>query len=355
MPSSFYFGPVTPLGEDFQHSHDAFKEGFEGPFATHAKRCFRERIASGRVISVDDILAKHVRKARALKTKQLQYADDEDPVRILGSDADNAPTTNVSANGGDSLAVTPTSEVDFNTRVFEEGSVDVQHDIESDLPALNRHERAEDGPTGMLDVDGKDDEGSTEVGGVWVTENGDCGNDLRTDQQPRQLTSPTATRIPFAPGGPSSPIENAFARLAATAGSIPMAPFTPGDQEIDPVLLDVGNRSINHSSDDYQLPGAIIHASLTAPPTVIKTSRGGKKGRKPRGDKAGGDSENAPPTQTSAQKRAATLAAKKGGAPQALGVEEDLGGKRKRKARLNPDGEVFIAPVKAKKARVSAA
>jgi hypothetical protein len=40
--TSFYFGPPTPMGNDFEASHVGFQEGFQEPFAAHVKNCFRE-------------------------------------------------------------------------------------------------------------------------------------------------------------------------------------------------------------------------------------------------------------------------------------------------------------------------
>jgi hypothetical protein len=40
--TSFYFGPLSPMGYDFESSYEGFAEGFQKPFAKHAKQCFRE-------------------------------------------------------------------------------------------------------------------------------------------------------------------------------------------------------------------------------------------------------------------------------------------------------------------------
>jgi hypothetical protein len=40
--ASFYFGPLTPMGDDFESSYEGFAEGFQKPFAKHAKKCFCE-------------------------------------------------------------------------------------------------------------------------------------------------------------------------------------------------------------------------------------------------------------------------------------------------------------------------
>lgn len=40
--ASFYFGPLTPMGYDFESSYEGFAEGFQKPFAKHAKQCYCE-------------------------------------------------------------------------------------------------------------------------------------------------------------------------------------------------------------------------------------------------------------------------------------------------------------------------
>jgi hypothetical protein len=38
----FYFGPLSPMGYNFEISYEGFVEGFQKPFVKHAKQCFRE-------------------------------------------------------------------------------------------------------------------------------------------------------------------------------------------------------------------------------------------------------------------------------------------------------------------------
>ena len=116
MLTSFYFGPVTPQGEDFENSHDAFAEGFQQPFAAHAKRCFREGSVPGWLISADNALAKHVREARTLKTSGSQPVgdDDEATVKMLSSGAGDPPVTDAPASVGyHSTAMPSVDEVDY--------------------------------------------------------------------------------------------------------------------------------------------------------------------------------------------------------------------------------------------------
>jgi hypothetical protein len=40
--TSFYFGPLTPMGYDFESLYEEFAEGFQKPFVKHAKQCFCE-------------------------------------------------------------------------------------------------------------------------------------------------------------------------------------------------------------------------------------------------------------------------------------------------------------------------
>ena len=40
--TSFYFGPCTLMGNDFEGSHVGFEEGFQKPFAAHNRNCFHE-------------------------------------------------------------------------------------------------------------------------------------------------------------------------------------------------------------------------------------------------------------------------------------------------------------------------
>jgi hypothetical protein len=151
---------------------------------------------------------------------------------------------------------------------------------------------------------------------------------------------------PFAPNGPSSPIENAFARLAATA---------PSHDNIDPRLLD---NSMNQAPlTDYQLPGAVVDevlATQSLPPQ--KMTQPAKKQWKPRrkGTKSG-DTENlevgaTQHTLTAAQKGAATRAANRAAEEaRAMEAAKDPTRGRKRKGRLNWEGGEFEKPKKARR------
>jgi hypothetical protein len=136
---------------------------------------------------------------------------------------------------------------------------------------------------------------------------------------------------PLAPGGPSSLIENAFARRATTAASLPINNTVPGDENIDLGLLDMAN----HAPANYHLPGAVVDHGLA---TLV--DQGPRKKRAPP-RKKGQPKANAesPQPRLASQKHMAAGATKKS-------VESTAGSGRKRTARLNPNGEVFKRPKK---------
>ena len=154
------------------------------------------------------------------------------------------------------------------------------------------------------------------------------------------LVSPPSP--PLAPGGPSSPIENAFARLATAAASLainnPPCHPVPGEESIDPILLDM----VNHAPPtNYHLPGAVVGHELAA---LLTEYQGPRKKQPPSGKKRGRPRSNAEneSTQPVSKKRTAARGTK---AADEVG-EPAVEGGRKRKARLNANGEEFERPKK---------
>jgi hypothetical protein len=48
--TSFYFGPHSPLGYDFEYSYKGFADGFQKPFVKHARQCYHELLSALYVI-----------------------------------------------------------------------------------------------------------------------------------------------------------------------------------------------------------------------------------------------------------------------------------------------------------------
>jgi hypothetical protein len=142
----------------------------------------------------------------------------------------------------------------------------------------------------------------------------------------------------LAPGGPSSPIENAFARLATAAASLPINNPVPGGENIDPGLLNI----VNHAPANYHLPVAVVDHGLAMP-----VDQGPRKEQAPPRKKKGqpkADAENeSPQPHLAFQEHMAAGATKKS-------VESTAGSGRKRTVRLNPNGEVFKRPKKRSRA-----
>jgi hypothetical protein len=113
---------------------------------------------------------------------------------------------------------------------------------------------------------------------------------------------------------------------------VPARPRVPGQGTIDPMSIGMVNRD---PIANYRLPGAVVDHDLAIPLTKTGKQRPRKK-RSPPGKQQGMPGANAeneiPRPQTSEEGVAA------GG--------EVVSGRRKRKVRLNPDGEEFERPKK---------
>ena len=154
------------------------------------------------------------------------------------------------------------------------------------------------------------------------------------------LVSPPSPLL--APGSPSSPIKNTFARLATAAASLPInnpaCHPVPGEESINPILLDM----VNHAPPtNYHLPGAVVGHELATPLTAYQ---GPRKKQPPPGKKRGRPRANAENESTQPASKKCTAArgskkAKETGEPM---VE----GGRKCKARLNANGKEFERPKK---------
>jgi hypothetical protein len=149
----------------------------------------------------------------------------------------------------------------------------------------------------------------------------------------------------LAPGGPSSPIENAFSHLATAAASLPInnpaCHLIPGEESINPILLDM----VSHAPPtNYHLPGAVVGHELATPLTAYQ---GPRKKQLPAGKQRGWPRANAEneSTQPASKKHMAAQGTKK--AEEAI-VPVVEGG-RKHKARLNPNGQEFERPKKKSK------
>ena len=162
------------------------------------------------------------------------------------------------------------------------------------------------------------------------------------------LSGPTTTpvRSPFAPGGPSSPIENAFTRLAATSAHIPAAfSMVTNDNVIDPALLKMGNHVPTVS--DYQLPCATVDQALVTTPEEMclaekkSTPKKGRRVTKAQGPKNSGTQKRGPARNKSLR-----------GARAPTQMTENQPAQtppRTRKRKRNPDGDEFTNPKKGKR------
>jgi hypothetical protein len=177
-----------------------------------------------------------------------------------------------------------------------------------------------------------------------------------SDQQAKS-TLPSHPQTLFAPNGPTSPIEHAFACLAASATTplihipTPTLPYAC-DPNLDHRLFDKEcNPPVNCPPlTDYQLPGATIDEALSISPSVPTACKQAETSHA-----HNAKSRDSRKVSTTAQ----TTAAKKCTAMQATStVTEEAGLQtannstrgRKHKNRLNPDGEEFVKPKKAKHA-----
>lgn len=179
------------------------------------------------------------------------------------------------------------------------------------------------------------------------------------DQQAKStpLTSPSHPQIPFAPNGPTSPIKHAFACLAAsvTTPSIHIPAPTPPyacDPNLNPRLFDKEcNPPMNCPPlADYQLPSATVDEALSISPSGPTAHK--QPGTRCAHNTKSRDSRNIGTTAqtTAAEKCAATWAASKVTEEAGLQTTDNSTRGRKRKNRLNPDGEEFVKPKKAKRA-----
>jgi hypothetical protein len=289
--------------------------------------------------------AKHICQARSLKPSNRKHVVDEE-----GSEDVIKKLSSTAGEVGDRKASSPQS------------SPEVQ-------PLMSFVDTEEDGErlgNSAGDVDLGDI--ASDHDHINDSEHGNVDFDLPTMHTPQQqasdqqakstpLTSPPCLRIPFAPNGPTSPIEHAFARLAASATTpsihIP-APTPPYacDPNLDPRLLDKEcNPPMNRPPlADYQLPSATINEALSVSPSVPTARKQAGTSHmhntKSRASRKIGTTAQT----TAAEKRAATQATSKATEEAGLQPADNSTRGRKRKNRLNPDGEEFVKPKKAKRA-----
>jgi hypothetical protein len=173
--------------------------------------------------------------------------------------------------------------------------------------------------------------------------------DPQSEPQP-YFGDPDSNRPPFAPGGPSSPIENALARLSAAAIHISPAVATASDENINPALLERGNRPPSPPIvPNYQIPGAAVDQALATTPNECQqeTGVGRKRSAEPR--KTGRITKAPGPKNLGTQKLAG--ASKKSVERRATMTENEPAqpSARTRKRKLNPDGEEFVKPKKGRR------
>ena len=314
--------------------------------------------------------AKDVREAHALKNSNMKCIDGEEDGDVIKklSSAAGGNLENLYTVSEDPDAENPSSMSMSNTGAHADSELPIQANSELRIQA----DEQVDHPTSN-------------------------NNDNESGRHEHDVLNQTATpchsppvppsQLPFATNGPSSPIENAFARLAASAAvasiHIPAAPAQPNDENIDPRLFETGVPPTNNRPlSDYQIPGAIVDQYIASELMGHhKTVGTGKKCgmKKKSAENASTELENMEiglrqpmltATQkqsatwaankaaaearshvlTAAQKRAATRAANKAAAEaRSHVVEKELSGGRKRKSRVDPNGEEFVRPKKARR------
>lgn len=162
----------------------------------------------------------------------------------------------------------------------------------------------------------------------------------------------TPVQPPFAAGGLSSPIENAFAHLSAASIHIPAGvPMITNDKNIDPALLERGNYSPSTPPiSNYQIPGATIDHALAIADECLQESGPAEKLSVSR--KAGCvPAKTQGPKNLRMQKQVlarGAAVARVRALTQVTENEPAAADVRTCKCKLNPDGEEFTNPKKGK-------
>lgn len=101
--TSFYFGPHTQVGNDFEQSYEGFTEGFQKPFVKHVQRCFRGLPSTicCRFISIDHFPAEHVCKERALRASAKHDDQEKTIIQTLSKSNGDPPATSESVISDD--------------------------------------------------------------------------------------------------------------------------------------------------------------------------------------------------------------------------------------------------------------
>ena len=218
-------------------------------------------------ISIDNIQAEQIRKARTLRISPNDNDEEQIIIRTLSGDP---PMTNELASVNAHLTVMDRLKIGESN-----------YTVDSNIPGHGKG-------SGL---------GGVHVDKEIIDDNGNPGNVVHDLDQALVTTTPFVSTVslplnlppttpsvplvsppsaPLAPGGPSSPIENTFAHLATATASLPINNPTyhpvpqAADQSIDPILLDMVNYA---PPANYHLPGAAVDHKLATLLTVYEGPR----------------------------------------------------------------------------------